>query len=723
MSGSHRTSTRGVARRRATLAAGAVVASAGIALAPVAAAGAATAVDPVGAAENGYATWGNVIRIASANSAARDAVLGVAAKPLPTGWAPTSTTTAPPTSVTQVPYLTALTQAGTMVISPADTSGVPGIPGLAQAGTLPAQVLLGEPILAAAADGAGAATKIGAAWGALNLINGDTLLKNSSVNLEALGGTIKVIHNAGTLTGIPSVADTIALLPSGTRTTTNWSNTVAWPLLQTGGTTWLLNDRLDLSGLTSQQVKDALGKDLNDPDGLVVEKGTMVQKTKPWKACSFCPTIQVPDGPPVWTPTLDEHGDPVRETRYDPSTSIPGALANADGIDIPGFSVIKKGAGGTYFLPGDGRIGWLGQTTQVIVPAHGGTPAKVATVPIVAGGVAAPFGLLTAGGLYTPGILTQSGQSLDAALGSRSFGLAIPRAGLGVQTTSFLESWHVGPDGVNVNTGWTVLLPQTGTTGIPPIPLVFSLGSYNAGPKGFGFTSPSLFGIGLPNFQVGTTPASGGGTGPIGNAVGGFQLPTTLISLDPKVLLGLAGITDPTGLGLTDPFGTAGTLLTGLYQGVVTPIAEPLTQAGFDVGGQVINSAGKHAAEGSGNVAEIIERVSGSVADTAEKIEPVVPAAPPSALDDVTIEPAVEAVGNGIDTTQSGAGSVLGAVGNPVGQAPAPASLPSGGADSASRQGDGAAPGSGGGNGEAGGVVTGGSGAPSGGAGVERDAA
>jgi hypothetical protein len=695
MSGSHRKSLRRRQRRHATLATGAFIATASVGLAPTAQAAApSTQLDPLQSAENDYQTSQNVAQIESSLGSIQGSVLNPISKVAPQGWLPTSTNTGYTSTTTSLSYLNALGRTASMIAAQPDLSGVPGGTTLGSAALLPAQIAQAVPLASPVAGGAAAVLQTTGAITALQGINVEIGAANTlNAGLSSLysGLNIPIVEPQSPLiTGIPSLND---VLPQATETTSSWSNNFAWPVLDIAANSWSTSDQLVVPGVTTQDIADQF--DLTVPGPVtsttpvygtvnvptqvpnytlqVVQTGSHQVWVPPvtlfghvitpgfWKTIPDYSTELLPDGTytTVNVPTIEQTGT-TTSTLLTPQDQVNSALGLLNGINVPGYTITKTSTGSDVTLPGDGALGWTYQSTTVDVKSTDGSPDQVSTVPVVAAGFAAPFGLLTTGALYSPGVVTQSGQSTNTTLGSHSFDLSSPILNSGIQTTSLLESSHVGPDGVSYNSGWTVALINVGGT---TIPLVYSLGSANVGPNGVGYTSPSFFGVGLPSFQLGTPPGGSSAGGNVLSSIGNISLPTSVIALDPKTVFSALGITDPTGLGLTDPFGTAQSTLSPLFTKLVTPVATPVWQAGANVAVQVANTANGEAPKVTGQLAQGTGTVADNTEQVSTKVAPAIPQAPPSKLDGTSIKPGVQAAGQAITAAGTAVGKV-GAAGN-----------------------------------------------------------
>ena len=141
---------------------------------------------------------------------------------------------------------------------------------------------------------------------------------------------------------------------------------------------------------------------------------------------------------------------------------------------------------------------------------------------------------------------------------------AIPGLGLSLTNLNILSSTYVGTNGFNWNSGTNLL---TVTTPFGVLPIIYSLGSYNFGTTGFGFTLPSLFTVGLlPPFQVGTAPSQQSPDGLIPASVLNLGLGIPTQTTDVLTLLGLPNAGD-----------LIEALLTPVYNTLVTPFGNIIT--------------------------------------------------------------------------------------------------------------------------------------------------
>lgn len=562
-------------------------------------------------AENNYLTTQNIITITDNLGRTQIALLAPLGSVLPEGWVP-AVTSKTSSSTEELNILGVISEAAGMLVAVPDTSHVPGIPALAGVGVLPAQLLLGGQLVGRIAGLGLAGAQVGVAAGLLKLVNPATTLANGAATVTQTFGGDKVNRPAGQLTGIPSIDEALSFV-GGTKTSTSWNGTFNLPIAGISSQSWITQDRLTVNSMSADQIKQQFSDRLNTPESLEVAKG-QTKCVKTGLACLSLANWQ-------WVPTKDSDGNPVYAVTYDPNSLVAEALSTLDNVDVQGFSIIKREVGSAYTLPLAGSAGWLAGMTQVVVPGTNGQPDKVSTVPFVAGGFKSPGDLFTIGGQYTPGIVTNGAQSVKSVLGSRSSSFSIPLANLGIEQTSVLESAYIGPDGFIYDSGWTIAILNIGGT---PIPVIYSLGSVNFGPQGIGFTSPSIFGVGLPGFQLGTTPTGAGASnGGLIDAIGGIDLPTSLIVLDPKLVFDALGINDPTGLGLDDPVGMlrkVETALSPLFTKYVTPTASQISQALADVATELVNQASTTVRDTSAAVAEATDQIADSTEEVTNQV-------------------------------------------------------------------------------------------------------
>ncbi|WP_458318610.1 hypothetical protein [Mycolicibacterium brisbanense] len=358
------------------------------------------------------------------------------------------------------------------------------------------------------------ATPIGAlGTGAIGLVN------------TALTG----LNGLGVLGGVPTLGD---LIPGLQITDTSYQSSYNWALLGLSGQTTVNNLFAQIPGLTgSSLVANILG-------GLTV------------------------GGQPL-------ANDPVTKLLVD------GILSPLDIIKTPSLTVWDPSGAGDYKFPLGGEIGWLAtmpvldvgplDLTLPIVGSVVSTTDTVVAIPIFAGGVALPLNLATFGTVATPGLVLPTATGVSTLLGTNLQSFAIPLLGVSYTSLNTLQAGYLGTNGFNFNSGQTVGLL---TTPFGVLPIVYSLGSVNAGTTGFGITLPSLFTVGaLPPFQVGTAPVqqSPDGLLPASLLNAGLELPTQTTNV--ASLLGLPDV----GKTLSD------SVLTPVFNATAAPLGAQLT--------------------------------------------------------------------------------------------------------------------------------------------------
>lgn len=271
-----------------------------------------------------------------------------------------------------------------------------------------------------------------------------------------------------------------------------------------------------------------------------------------------------------------------------PGIDLPAVIAAAvtplNVLATPSVTAWLPSASGLYDLPLGGSMGWFGtMPTLALGPVsllgqELSTSDTVVAIPVGGFGLNAPLNLFQTGFISTPGLVLPTATGVTTIGGTTIGQFNIPLLPTPALYANTLQSTYFGTNGFHVNTGQSALtLPGL------PVPLVYSMGSFNLGTTGMGFTLPSVFGVGLlPSFQVGTAP---GQTSPDGllpaallNAVGPSLLPTQLTSVTQL-------------LGLPDFMGQAGTFLTPVYTGLVTPALTPLSDFATQQYGPFLNDS------------------------------------------------------------------------------------------------------------------------------------
>ncbi len=398
-----------------------------------------------------------------------------------------------------------------------DLSGVPGLPPNATTiltagllpGLVPALGVLG-PVTAQALAGLGA-------------VNGVlTLLNNINIIRQAL--------NLPLISGIPTLGD---LIPGLTVTQTEFNSAYDWPLLGLGAILGL-NGSTNISN-TFAQIPSLTGSAL---------------------------VTSILSG-------LNINGLPLTGSV---ATTVGRLLAPLNAINTPSVTAWIPSGSGNYGLPLGGSVGWLAtMPTLAVGPVAVGPVVlsdtdTVIAIPLVAAGAVLPLGIASFGTVGTPGVVFPTATGVSTLGGTSLTSFSVPLLGLGVTNLNLLSATYVGTNGINYNSGTSLL---TLTTPFGAFPIVYSLGAYNLGTTGFGFTLPSLFTIGLlPSFQVGTAPTQQSPDGLIPASVLnlGLGLPTQTTNL-------------ATMLGLPDPGALVTPILNPAFNLLIAPFGAQLTNA------------------------------------------------------------------------------------------------------------------------------------------------
>ncbi len=248
--------------------------------------------------------------------------------------------------------------------------------------------------------------------------------------------------------------------------------------------------------------------------------------------------------------------------------AVTAILAPLNAINTPSVTAWIPAGQGNYGLPLGGQYGWLAtMPTLAIGPVIGlSNTDTVMSVPIGSLGAVLPLGLASFGFAGTSGVVFPTATGVSTLGGTSVTSFAIPGLGLSLTNLNILSSTYVGTNGFNWNSGTNLM---TLTTPFGVLPIIYSLGSYNFGTTGFGFTLPSLFTVGLlPPFQVGTAPSQQSPDGLIPASVLNLGLGLPTQTTDVLTLLGLPNAGD-----------LLEALLTPLYNTLVTPFGNIITNA------------------------------------------------------------------------------------------------------------------------------------------------
>ena len=386
-----------------------------------------------------------------------------------------------------------------------DLSGIPGLPANATA-----LLTLGlVPGLLVAIPGVGLVTV------------------GSAIGLGVVDGVLAALDAIPLLDGVPTLGD---LIPGFAVTQTNGYSAYNWPLLGLGpllglsGSTTFSNTFAQVPSLTGASLVTEILSGLNI------------------------------GGNPVLPPLVQ--------------AAVTAILAPLNAINTPSVTAWIPAGQGNYGLPLGGQYGWLAtMPTLAIGPLIGlSNTETVMSVPIGSLGAVLPLGLASFGFAGTSGVVFPTATGVSTLGGTSVTSFGIPFLGLSVTNLNILSSTYVGTNGFNWNSGTNLM---TLTTPFGVLPIIYSLGSYNFGTTGFGFTLPSLFTVGLlPPFQVGTAPSQQSPDGLIPASVLNLGLGLPTQTTDVLTLLGLPNAGD-----------LLEALLTPVYNTLVTPFGNIITNA------------------------------------------------------------------------------------------------------------------------------------------------
>jgi hypothetical protein len=299
---------------------------------------------------------------------------------------------------------------------------------------------------------------------------------------------------------------------------------------------------------------------------------------------------------PNLTSILGPLGIPVPGALTDLTGLVGDALEPLDLIATPSITAWIPSASGNYTLPLGGSFGYLatmpvvdiGPLTvgNVTVPLNGAD--TVVAIPIMAYGITLPGNIASFGKLTTPGLVfpTATGVSTLAGTTLKSWTL------LGVvnlTSVNTLRAVYVGTNGVNINRGQTAVVL---TTPFGVVPFEFSKGAVNFGTTGFGFTGPSVAGVGLlPPIQIGTAPVQKSDDGLLPAAVinAGLIIPTQVTDL--ATLAGLPNIQTTVIDPFVNPvfnstFGAAGAAVTAYLDAHVGKWVDNASNGALELSGR-----------------------------------------------------------------------------------------------------------------------------------------
>ncbi len=352
------------------------------------------------------------------------------------------------------------------------------------------------------------------------------------------------------IAGVPTVEDVLDVIGL-TATQTEFVTTFNWPLFAASGKTSLGSTFIQLPSHTAAGLVDRISDRITVAGVSLSDAPPEVQKLV---GDTLAPLDDV-----VSTPTLTAW-IPAGSGSYRALGGSLGLLAAAPIVVVGPVDALSK-------VPLPAGLPNLGSETLV-------------AVPIAAEGAELPFGISSFGVVTMPVVITPAGAVVSPPILASYTRQSTPAA------------TYVGTDGVAFNSGSTVGLLLTS---LGPVPVVYSLGSVNAGTSGAGVTGPTLFGVPtVPTTQVGTAPGGQPLDGPVSEVLTNLgvannrapvstalraPLSSTLGPLNPQIEKALNGVFGPGAKELAQQMVALNELLAQASQ-PVEEVSKPLPPAG-----------------------------------------------------------------------------------------------------------------------------------------------
>ncbi|OHT82500.1 hypothetical protein [Mycobacteroides saopaulense] len=326
--------------------------------------------------------------------------------------------------------------------------------------------------------------------------------------------------------------------------------------------------------------------------------------------------VQTPSGLNIKIPaSLDPLGILPDSVRILPDGTLPNVTA-----------WVPMGAGNYQFPLGMETGWWATAPTLVVDGGAVNVPQTVLSIPMWATGMKAPLGLGQAG-QFNAHVLIPTQNGIYSPVGTTLSNFSMPMLGLGMTNLNVTTGNYLGTNGFNINNGQNVMVLQTPFSGALPIPVVYSLGGFNMGTEGAGFTLPSLFGVGLmPSFQLGTAP---GANTPLG------VIPPNLIptgAIVPTQLITVSGLIS-TALGIPDPTVELAKALTPLYKSLVTPALTPISDLLTQQYGNLFNGAASNTLQASKFYKDVMTQLGSLIGAAQAPLSSPAPNAPAAVAD------------------------------------------------------------------------------------------
>jgi hypothetical protein len=383
------------------------------------------------------------------------------------------------------------------------------------------------------------------------------LLLETAGILAVVDGLLDVVAG-NPLLSVPTLDDVIDALGL-TVQTTSFTSSFLWPVLGIDGSSNVTNIFAQLDGLTGAAVV-----------GEILDQTTLL------------------GGAPL--PPL------IRDT-------VAALLTPLDVLETPSVTAWLPTATGNYTLPLGGSFGYLATMPTLAVGALDvlgiEVPETVVAVPLAAAGLTLPLGLASFGTVATPGVVFPTATGVSTLLGTNLQSFAMPLLGVSYTSLNTLSSTYFGTNGINYNSGQTVGLL---TTPFGALPIVYSLGRVNAGTTGFGFSGPSLFGVGLlPHLQVGTAPDQQSPDG---------LIPAEVLNLGLDVPTQLTSVTEV--LGIPSPQLAINALVNPVFNATAAPLGALITEFLNENIGSYADGSSDFALQVTNIIRQLSERIPGA---------------------------------------------------------------------------------------------------------------
>lgn len=318
------------------------------------------------------------------------------------------------------------------------------------------------------------------------------------------------------IAGVPTVEDVLDVIGL-TATQTEFVTTFNWPLFAADGKTSIGSTFIQLPSHTANGLVNRIRDRITVAGVSLADAPPEVQELV---SDTLAPLDEI-----VSTPTVTAW-IPAGSGSYRALGGSLAALAAAPIVVVGPVDALSK-------VPLPAPLPNLGSETVV-------------AAPIAAEGAQLPFGISSFGVVTMPVVITPAGAVVSPPILASYTRQATP------------SSTYVGTDGVVYNGGGAVGLLVT-SLGI--VPVMYSVGSVNAGTSGAGVTGPSLFGVPtVPTTQVGTAPGGQSLDGPVSDALTNLgvannrapvstalraPLSSTLGPLNPEIQKALNGVFGP----------------------------------------------------------------------------------------------------------------------------------------------------------------------------------